>query len=224
VDKQLMKNASSSEIKKLGLLVASVAFTFLGLYFFKFHASLSNQSADWGNFGSYINGVLSPILLFLTLIYIANTLKAQKESQAEQSEGISGQIKEMMNSNQINQITSLRTEIIGLINNEVSFFIKRFDKLQSELSDAIKDLPTIKGPTGNLAPADKAEALMALTQSNSKEMIKAINMVINLQRLAYNIITGNFKTVDDLRKKFETEYKDIHAKFGDWQVETQSTY
>jgi len=218
-----MKNASSSEIKKLAILVASVAVTFLGLYFFKFHASLSERPADWGSFGSYINGVLSPILLFLTLIYIANTFKAQKESQAEQIEGLSRQLKEMMNSNQINQIASLRTEVLGLINNEVAFFIKRFDKLQTEISDATKNLPTIKGPTGNLAPADEADALMALTQSNSDEMLKANNMVINLQRLAYNIITGNFKTVDDLRKKFETEYKDIHTKFGDWRRESQST-
>ncbi|TFG38058.1 MAG: hypothetical protein E4H46_00510 [Desulfobacterales bacterium] len=211
-----MKKASSSEIRLLALLVVVLALVVLGLYFFKFHVSLSEQSADWGNFGSYINGVLSPILLFLTLIYIANTLKAQKESQIKQSKGFSDQLQEMANDNQINQITSLRKEILGLINNEVAFFIKRFDKLQSEISDATKNLPTIKGPTGNFAPAEEAEALMAIAKSNSKEMLNANNRVINLQRLAFNIITGDFKTVNALKKKFETEYKDIDAKFGDF--------
>lgn len=54
----------------------------LGIYFFKFHGSLSKTHTAWGEFGSYVSGVYGT-LAFLVLAYTTNITRRQFQIQNE---------------------------------------------------------------------------------------------------------------------------------------------
>ncbi|MEW5543558.1 hypothetical protein [Pseudomonas soli] len=49
------------------------------VYRIKFNGGLSSMSADWSSFGSYVGGVLGPIVSFLTLLAVIKTVALQRE-------------------------------------------------------------------------------------------------------------------------------------------------
>lgn len=49
----------------------------LGVYFFKFHGSLSSSSEEFSRFGGYIGGSLTPILSFSTIVTLIITVFLQ---------------------------------------------------------------------------------------------------------------------------------------------------
>lgn len=63
-------------------LLVTVAVFGIYTYFFHFesHQNFVVDSQAWSNFGSFIGGVLSPILSAVALIAVAETLKNQKDS------------------------------------------------------------------------------------------------------------------------------------------------
>lgn len=66
------------------LVAASIV---LGVYWMVFHEGFSYNSADWGNFGSYFNGLLMPILTFVNIfvfINISMKLSALDDKRAEE--------------------------------------------------------------------------------------------------------------------------------------------
>lgn len=68
----------------IGFAVITIGVT-LWLYFSNFNGTFSEQSSDWGNFGSYINSI-SPILVFLNIILIIYTVSAQMDELKKQRE------------------------------------------------------------------------------------------------------------------------------------------
>ena len=66
----------------------------LGMYWMVFHEGFSYNSADWGNFGSYFNGLMMPILTFVNiLVFVSISMKisslddkrAEKEAEGQKS-------------------------------------------------------------------------------------------------------------------------------------------
>lgn len=66
----------------------------LGMYWTVFHKGFSNNSADWGNFGSFFNGLLMPILTFVNiLVFVSISMKlsslddkrAEKEAEGQKN-------------------------------------------------------------------------------------------------------------------------------------------
>ena len=64
----------------------------LGMYWMVFHEGFSYNSADWGNFGSYFNGLMMPILTFVNiLVFVSISMKisslddkrAEKEAEGQ---------------------------------------------------------------------------------------------------------------------------------------------
>lgn len=53
----------------------------LAIYFYRdrFGGGFSSTSADWSNFGSYIGGVLGPLVSFVTLLAVLKTVYLQRE-------------------------------------------------------------------------------------------------------------------------------------------------
>lgn len=114
-------------------------------YFSKFHGPLSGITSDWGNFGSYLNGVLSPILLFSTLIYLARTLQVQRDLQTDQrkefetaNENQQRHIEELEKASQQQQVAALRTELVKFINNEIAIEEKYSFDLNDQLQKKSK--------------------------------------------------------------------------------------
>jgi hypothetical protein len=82
------------------LLAISVMFV-VAFYFLKFHMrSITDNPTEWGNFGDYFNGMLSPIIGIINtviLIYIAIvgnglSFKIQEQSEKNQKEIFKGQV------------------------------------------------------------------------------------------------------------------------------------
>ncbi|MCC4791186.1 putative phage abortive infection protein [Vibrio splendidus] len=60
----------------------------IGLYLFKFNDGLSNLHSEWGEFGSFFGGVVSPIisiLAFIGLLYSMDETKKQFSEQRDES-------------------------------------------------------------------------------------------------------------------------------------------
>ena len=43
----------------------------------------SNDKGDWGTFGDFVGGVLNPILTFITIVMLINSLKLQREANEQ---------------------------------------------------------------------------------------------------------------------------------------------
>jgi len=62
----------------VGIVILS-AFICITIYMNAHTTTLSGSSSEWASFGSYIGGVLSPIIYFVTLLAIIGTMLLQKE-------------------------------------------------------------------------------------------------------------------------------------------------
>ena len=58
----------------------------LGVYFYKFHGSLSNDFNNWGAFGSYLAGVYSLLVSLITLRIISQQFLLQREQNKFQQD------------------------------------------------------------------------------------------------------------------------------------------
>jgi len=177
-------------------------------YFSKFNGPPSGISNDWGNFGSYLNGVLSPILLFSTLIYLARTLQAQRDLQEDQRNEFEAanknqqkHIEKLEKANQQQQIAALRTELVKFIHNEMIIE----EKFNSDLKDRLKMIKNKKLINENEEKEVKGIA---------EKMQKGFNRRLNLRNIASSLILKNFNTVDELREYFNKRYENLIEIFG----------
>ena len=76
----------------LAIILLMIIFIVLGMYWIVFHDGLSYNSEDWGYFGSYFNGLLTPILTFINIfVFVGISMKlsvlddkrAEKESEGQ---------------------------------------------------------------------------------------------------------------------------------------------
>lgn len=69
--------------------VAFLAFIVIALlYLYKFNDGLSDRQEVWGQFGDFLGGSLNPILGFLTVIILVNTLKTQRRELRDAKKAI----------------------------------------------------------------------------------------------------------------------------------------
>lgn len=79
---------------KSNVLSFSLLFAFLGLflllllYYLQFGGEPSNSQAVWGAFGDYVGGTINPMLGFLTVIILINTLGVQRKELREARKAI----------------------------------------------------------------------------------------------------------------------------------------
>lgn len=58
---------------------------FLSYFFFgQFSPEPSTQNADWGAFGSYFGGIAGPVFTFISALFIAATIRQQREEMTKQ--------------------------------------------------------------------------------------------------------------------------------------------
>jgi len=74
------------------IATALCAFWVIGFYLYHFHDSLSSQLQDWSNFGTYVNGVLSPLLAIINIIVLVElTIAVSKADKSRTSAEIKAQ-------------------------------------------------------------------------------------------------------------------------------------
>ncbi len=80
--------------KKVYIIVFLATLIVLVLYFYRFHEGLSDSQSDWGNFASFITGLITPILAFLNiLVFIDLTRSIEKNRQRSEQEKIENEKK-----------------------------------------------------------------------------------------------------------------------------------
>lgn len=70
--------------KVLLIIAGASSLTLIVLYFTVFHAGFSTDSSDWGNFGSYVGGIISPILSFATIVFLIFQNRDQRKQFEEE--------------------------------------------------------------------------------------------------------------------------------------------
>lgn len=203
-----MKKLFANEIVLLVVVMLVVTAGVLLSYSSKFSGPLSGVAADWGHFGSYLNGVLSPILLFSTLIYLARDLQVQRDLHADQkkefetaNENQQRQIEELEKANQQQQIAALRTELIKFINSEIAID----EKYNSDLQERLEKIAG-KGWVDD----NEANEVKGLPP----KMQESFNRRLNLRNISSCLITENFSNVEELRAYFNKRYGDMIKSFG----------
>jgi uncharacterized membrane protein len=69
----------------VALLVGAVSWLLvIGLYFYRFPGGLSGRPEDWGVFGAYVGGVLTPILAFASFIVVLVSLYESRMQAADE--------------------------------------------------------------------------------------------------------------------------------------------
>lgn len=72
-------------INVLMFLSGLVALVATGLWVFTFYSDpLSHQTSNWSDFGSYIGGVIGPVLSFISIILVLQTIKQTQKNHTEQ--------------------------------------------------------------------------------------------------------------------------------------------
>ncbi|KTQ46062.1 hypothetical protein [Enterobacter cancerogenus] len=69
-------------MKKVLYTSAGVIVSVCALYYFNFgvHGQLSTKTDVWAQFGDYLGGVVNPILSFITIYLLINSIKLQREA------------------------------------------------------------------------------------------------------------------------------------------------
>lgn len=85
-------------IKDLVLYILIFGVIALGSYaYFFYPAGLSNETSDWGALGDYFNGMLSPIIGFVTIVLIYRTYEFQKKELKETRSALNEQVTQAKN-------------------------------------------------------------------------------------------------------------------------------
>lgn len=132
----------------LVLVGFGMALLIFASYFFlgQFSPVPSMENADWGAFGSYFGGIAGPAFTFLSALFIAATIRQQRQ--------------EMIKQDMLRYLMKIDDDISHLLTREIHVGNNRF----VELGDMVSG---IESPAGFHEPSYKAalEKLLRLTAS-----------------------------------------------------------
>lgn len=221
-----MSNSNETKDVDLNNIIAKWGMTGLGvigvvvlvLYLFNFHYGLSIENDDWGAFGGYFGGILSPVIALFAFYLIAKTYELQKtELEATRSllevstDAQKKQIKlaaltASLNSNLTN-ISILQSDKSSLLN---EFCVSSGDK---ELASRVKVLWSES--SYSCLPDDehfeKYQAEMAAGQAEYESLIEQIKAD---KGDYFVLIIKKFIEIDDEIKGLINENGKLKAKIG----------
>ncbi len=205
-------------------LVAAVAVALLVavvVYRISFSGDLSVSSNDWSAFGSYIGGIFSPLISFLTLLAILKTIGLQKKlletqrhefdaMQALQVRTLDSQLAQIKRSNfdadrrvveetRLNVLNTLQSLTRGL-QSEYEIKLRGFETLAQWVMD---------GKT----PLDKEKMITLRTRlDNFEGRLSALNLLYS------DLCFNDFKNARSIRDYYQSEMERI---CGEWQVSNE---
>ncbi len=105
-----------------GLVFCSIAIALLllGLFFWKFHGSLSDGLDKWGQFGDYLGGILNPLFSLTALFAVLYTIKLQSKELHESTEQLKASAEAFKIQNDVmirQQFENTFFQMLGLFNN-----------------------------------------------------------------------------------------------------------
>jgi hypothetical protein len=126
-----MSNLNETKDVDLNNIIAKWGMTGLGVigvvvlvfYLFNFHYGLSIENDDWGAFGGYFGGILSPVIALFAFYLVSETYKLQKRELKLSTDALNNQVKlaaltAFLNSN-LTRIGLLESEKLSLLESEL---------------------------------------------------------------------------------------------------------
>ena len=167
-----------------------VVFGVVALYLFVFNDGLSERPDSWSAFGSYLGGVLGPIVSLVTLFAILRTIGLQLEqSEHFVSEGIQQRIAEYKSSQ------------LQLLDQQINMYERMIDSYNQEGARVLE----LSKATG----ISQGEHLRQL----DKAIQDTENGVGKLLKLSVEVSLSEYESVDELRKRMVEELRAIHPTF-----------
>lgn len=155
--------------KIAGICIAGLSFVLISVYFLNFSLGLSSDSSDWGNFGSYIGGAITPLLtlfniwLFYKLTIVVEDKNSERDirNKIYESQGVITQMR-----------MRLYEDVRPLINEVKSdIYVNRFT--QSRLTELKKRLMEIDSSLLFRSNISSPSFL----KNNTEEVLKTIQTI-----------------------------------------------
>ncbi|MBK5437966.1 hypothetical protein JFV30_14390 [Pseudomonas sp. TH32] len=187
----------------LSLIACFGVYTALSVYRQEFSGGYSSKSADWSAFGSYMGGVLGPLVSFLTLVAVVRTVYLQRELlSAQREEALALKIAAA-------QDTSVKAidMLMAMQEKDYDRYLELAFKYHEEHRDELGDDPDI-----DTAIKEKRNTkLRSLLDCRDR----ARRGVALFSMLALNIATGKFYGVEEVREKLKFEVESVYKKLDE---------
>jgi hypothetical protein len=209
------RKTSIALINFLVLSCASILIAFavaIYIYRYKFGGSLSGQSSDWSNFGSYIGGIFGPLVSFITLLAVLKTVYLQRElldtqkiefeqmqsNQMKAFDAQQDQIKSAAEQAATDTIEKARLAVLRMIDR----YIQLVEKKQDRTTDGLGRIGDWVTAGSNHATLEQAQGL-----AKNNEELRAI--ILKLIGLSEIISLTDYKSVSEMRRFYELQISKI---------------
>jgi hypothetical protein len=195
------------------------------VYRLKFGGVLSNNSADWSNFGSYMGGIFGPLVSFVTLLAVLKTVYLQRELLDTQSKEFDrmNQLQQQTFDASLNQMTSAASDArklqvsasqdtaIKVIDQHLSIFDRSLTRQNEILYKLMDTHNSDLSDEGRIARKDIFDN--AIRRKN-----KASSTIDRLAELSTAMAVTDYRTSDQVRKELlsglDKIKNDIDEKYG----------
>ncbi|MGS0827708.1 hypothetical protein ACVBIO_18055 [Shewanella sp. 0m-8] len=167
-------------IAAIGLMVVVVA-SYVFQFYFNLGYEISEQPSDWVDFGGFFNGLVSPLLSFVSLVLLIQSLNLQNQANTELRV-------EVQLNHKNEQLRSFETYFFGLIEAQRASFANF--KLEFKEEEGVKSLG---GVCAIRALEDRIEAFRERNAQDTEieEMLEKLDQdehIYNTIRVFYNIV------------------------------------
>lgn len=187
----------------LFFVACSGVYIAFSIYRQQFGGGYSPTSGDWSAFGSYIGGVLGPLVSFLTLVAVVRTVYLQRELlDAQREEALALKIAAA-------QDTSVKAIEMLITMQEKDY--DRYLELAFKYHELHRDV--LAGGLGIDATIkeERSAKLRALLDCRDR----ARSGVASLSKLALSIAAGKFYGVDEVREKLKFKVESVYKKLDE---------
>lgn len=204
-------------------VVGSVFLLAILLYKATFVGGFSNSSADWSNFGSYIGGILGPLVSFVTLLAVLQTVYLQRElldSQLKefdrmnklQASTFSSQQEQAVQAAEsalILQVSAAQDSAMRAIELRIMMHERDFDR-QHAMSVKLHE---IYGDNATDAEFAKVKLIVAYRD-------RARHSVDELSKVAFDLSVSRYGDVDEVKTFLRNGIVDVYRRLDDAFPET----
>ncbi|HHP0462537.1 TPA: hypothetical protein ACRZZI_005222 [Vibrio harveyi] len=189
----MLNRYSVIAIGLMGAVVASYVFQF----YFTLGYELSEQPSDWVDFGDFFNGLVSPLLSFVSLVLLIQSLNLQNQANTELRA-------EVQLNHKNEQLRSFETYFFGLIEAQRA----SFSNFELKFGNA-EDAKTLVGVCAIRELEDRIEAFRELDARDTEieDMLEKLDQdehIYNTIRVFYNIVKMITERLSDANQFDET--------------------
>ncbi|MDO6611398.1 hypothetical protein Q4601_14390 [Shewanella sp. 1_MG-2023] len=188
---EIMKNGDIKTNKYIIFAIISSLIIIIS-YIFNFYTileySVSHKPEDWSHFSSYVGGILSPALTFISLALLIKSLNLQNQANASLRE-------ELVNSKQTEKIRAFEALFFNMIESQKN----QFNSLNIEFPSGLK----LKGIDAVLKIEDDIELMRK--QEKSNDYIKKYLSNIDSKDQIFGLTRSFFVIVKNIEEKLSNK-------------------